>query len=276
MHFWNSPESKAETKFIYKEIFEERCYEKHGITLSDGDTVFDVGANIGMFACSLMDRYDNLKLFCFEPVPNTRSCLERNVGESSKHANHQVSILAVALGSQNYESTISFFPSAPGNSTLYLAAKMQEFDTLANGIRLSDLWKTKKSLAVLMLFIYPFKTALLRQMSRKFLGSTEAISCQVSTLSQVIREQRVKRIDLLKIDVEGAELDVIAGIEDGHWPLIGQITMEVAPANKAQLPAVFDRLRALGFAKVLGENMFAASDLFNNPGPCTIYATRTA
>ena len=52
MSFWNAPASGGETKFIFKEIFHNHCYEKHGISIADGDVVFDVGANIGLFACS--------------------------------------------------------------------------------------------------------------------------------------------------------------------------------------------------------------------------------
>ena len=45
-------------------------------------------------------------------------------------------------------------------------------------------------------------------------------------LSDVIREQRIERIDLLKIDAENAETGVLAGIDDEHWRLIRQISME--------------------------------------------------
>ncbi|HJT64896.1 MAG TPA: MupA/Atu3671 family FMN-dependent luciferase-like monooxygenase, partial [Pyrinomonadaceae bacterium] len=35
-----------QTSIIYKEVFEDEVYLKHGVTLKDGDVVFDVGANI--------------------------------------------------------------------------------------------------------------------------------------------------------------------------------------------------------------------------------------
>lgn len=37
-----------ETDYVYTEIFGDRCYMKHGITLRPGDTVIDIGANIGL------------------------------------------------------------------------------------------------------------------------------------------------------------------------------------------------------------------------------------
>jgi FkbM family methyltransferase len=36
-----------------------------------------------------------------------------------------------------------------------------------------------------------------------------------------------RRVDLLKVDVERAELLVLQGIAPHHWPIIEQVTMEV-------------------------------------------------
>ena len=41
---------------------------------------------------------------------------------------------------------------------------------------------------------------------------TEQYRCQLRTLSDVVREEGVERIDLLKIDVENAEYEVLMGI----------------------------------------------------------------
>lgn len=42
--------SKDDVRFLYKEIYTERGYLRHGIQLQQGDTVIDVGANIGLFS----------------------------------------------------------------------------------------------------------------------------------------------------------------------------------------------------------------------------------
>ena len=39
--------SPAEASFIYREIFEERCYVQHGIRVHNGSICVDVGANVG-------------------------------------------------------------------------------------------------------------------------------------------------------------------------------------------------------------------------------------
>lgn len=59
-------------------------------------------------------------------------------------------------------------------------------------------------------------------------GKPEEIIKKVNfmTLSGVIAEKKVDRIDYLKIDVEGAEFDVIAGIKDEDYSKIRKIAME--------------------------------------------------
>jgi hypothetical protein len=49
----------------------------------------------------------------------------------------------------------------------------------------------------------------------------------VGTLSQVLRETGVDRIDLLKVDVEKSEHEVLAGIADADWFKIRQLVVEV-------------------------------------------------
>jgi hypothetical protein len=51
--------------------------------------------------------------------------------------------------------------------------------------------------------------------------------CKVTTLSHVIAQDNLEKIDLLKIDVEGMEHKVIAGIAEDDWHKIKQIIVEV-------------------------------------------------
>lgn len=41
---------------------------------------------------------------------------------------------------------------------------------------------------------------------------------------------RHRCVNLLKVDVERAELDVLLGVQPRHWPLIQQVAMEVSQA----------------------------------------------
>ncbi|MBN4002011.1 FkbM family methyltransferase [Nostoc sp. LPT] len=46
---------------------------------------------------------------------------------------------------------------------------------------------------------------------------SEQFTCQVKTISYIIEENKIERIDLLKIDVEKSERDVLAGIKERDW-----------------------------------------------------------
>ena len=63
---------------VYKEIFEDQCYLRHGIRLQDGDTVVDIGANIGLFSLFVMSRCANPKIYAFEPAPAVYDLLKAN------------------------------------------------------------------------------------------------------------------------------------------------------------------------------------------------------
>jgi hypothetical protein len=67
----------------------------------------------------------------------------------------------------------------------------------------------------------------------------------VRTVSEVIAEHGIERIDVLKIDVERSEVEVLEGIRDEDWPKIRQVVLEVdTTANRDRVLAM---LEARGF-----------------------------
>ena len=79
-----------------------------------------------------------------------------------------------------------------------------------------NLWWTK----LIPRFLYPIIVKRLKQ-------NPINVECEVKTLSYIIENQNPERIDLLKIDCEGNELNVINGIKPKDWPIIKQIIIEV-------------------------------------------------
>jgi len=141
-------------------------------------------------------------------------------------------------------------------------------------VRFADIWRTNKARALLFLPAFPFRKRLYGRAFDRVLANAVSIPCQVRTLSGTIREQRVERINLLKIVVEGGEMEVLAGIEECHWPLVRQIAMEVAPANKRHVSALLDQLHLLGFGHVTVESMFGGTSNLDDAISCTVYAVR--
>ena len=83
----------------------------------------------------------------------------------------------------------------------------------------------------------------------------------------MIEENDIKQIDLLKIDVEGAEIEVLSGIRDHHWARINQIVAEIH--SPSLLKSVGNLLKDKGY------NWTAEEDLrFKGAGLFNLYASR--
>jgi Methyltransferase FkbM domain len=65
------------------------------------------------------------------------------------------------------------------------------------------------------------------QMPAARFADQQTCSCPVITISDLISQEQLRRVDLLKVDVEGMELAVLRGIAPQHWPLIRQVVAEV-------------------------------------------------
>src|SRR5206468_875486 len=84
--------------------------------------------------------------------------------------------------------------------------------------------------------------------------TSERISCEVTTISDVIREHAIERIDLLKIDVEKSEEDVLAGIRAADWPKIRQLVVEVYD-SAGRLDRLAALLRRQGYQLHIEQDM---------------------
>ncbi|AOY83566.1 MULTISPECIES: FkbM family methyltransferase [Moorena] len=96
-------ENEQETEELYQEIFEKQTYIKHGITIHDGDCIFDIGANIGMFTLFAQQICKNARLFSFEALPDVFELLQINAslyGSNAKVFN---------FGLSKHSKTISSF-----------------------------------------------------------------------------------------------------------------------------------------------------------------------
>ena len=71
-------------------------------------------------------------------------------------------------------------------------------------------------------------------------------------------------------------MDVLGGIEESHWPLIRQVSMEVEPANKHHLPELLERFRSHGFIRLSVESLLGGPSRIEDPVACTLFAVRSS
>ena len=244
-----------ETDYLVQEIFHDNSYLKHGIALHDGDCVIDVGANIGMFTLFVQQHCPNATIYAFEPATAVFDILQTNA------TLYGTNVKAFNLGLSNEvgQAPFTFYKNSSVFSTVHA-------DTTADAYAI-------KTIVQNTLKVQPnLPDAKQHHLADRFMADrltavTETV--QLTTLSQIIREQQIEQIDLLKIDVERSEWDVLQGIEAEHWPRIKQIVIEVHDQQGDLIAAVMALLKDKGFTVVLDEEA-----LLHGSGLYNVYARR--
>jgi FkbM family methyltransferase len=193
-----------ETRFVHREVFGERCYLQHGIELHDGDCVFDVGANIGLSTVFFHRERSRVRIYAFEPSPAAFECLKANVELHGVDAH----LFECGLSGQPGTAEFTFYPA----------------NTVRSGFHV-DLETDRKTTKT-----YMINKGMTERNADLFLGllfKKTTFPCSLRTLSEIVDEEGVTRIDLLKIDAERSEREVIAGIRAEHWEMIRQVVAEV-------------------------------------------------
>ena len=235
--------SHTDTDMVYQEIFEEDVYRQHGVTIEDGDCIFDVGANTGLFAVFLSQICRQLAVYAFEPIPAICEVLQRNV---ELHDKLGVEVLNIGLSRERSTATFTYFPRLSCASTMYPDNSDEEEQRARQYILDQFRQLPNRPLRLLLKLVPPPLRRTIANIVRRYYAKAEQITCPLRTVSDLIEEHLIERIDLLKLDAERSELDVLAGIEDRDWPKIRQAVVEVHEGEQPKR-AVEDQLTRHGF-----------------------------
>jgi len=241
-------QSKAELAQFYDDIFVKRTYISHGITVRGGDCVLDVGANIGLFTLFVAVHFPGARIFSFEPAPPLFAILAANAAPYGD----RISLFNCGLSRAAGSADLTFYPHSSGMSSFY-PDEREEKAALRTLIH-NELAQGKEGVEDVL----RYEEELVEQRFK-----SETWTCPLRTLSDVIREHGVTRIDLLKVDVEKSEMDILAGMEDDDWGKIEQAVLEVHDLGD-RLREISALFRAHGFAVTLEqEELYRGSDRWN-------------
>lgn len=258
---------KHEVPLVQLEI---ETYFTNGIQLNPGDTVFDVGANIGLFSVGAYHRSErDLHIYAFEPVEAIYKVLCQNLERCASTV--RAKTFPFGLSSNCKSAPFAYYPRATVLSTAY-PDEEADLSAVKDAVLNSIVHLDVAPLAVRCLRWLPkaLSGAILHFALRRTLRP-ETVICQLRTLSQVVEDHGIERIDFLKIDVERAELDVLNGIEDKDWPKIRQIVVDVHN-DSSRLNTVITLLREKGLTGITVEQppTMKASNVY------TVFAIREA
>ncbi|HEX2252152.1 MAG TPA: amino acid adenylation domain-containing protein, partial [Thermoanaerobaculia bacterium] len=241
--------NRGEAELIYDEIYRDPTYLRGGVRLPDDAVVVDVGANIGLFSLFVHQHCERPRVIACEPIPPIFDRLVENV----ERYGLGVELHECGVGARPGSMEFTFYPQWTGMSGSYAERSEDEAVTravLAN--RADGLGEHADEL-----------------LAGRF--EKETFRCRVRTLSELLAETGAERVDLLKIDVEKAELDVLDGLAEEDWPRIRQVVMEVhdvadgsGRGGGGRLARVVARLEAHGFrVTVEQDHRLVGTDMWN-------------
>lgn len=240
---------KYETEYLYQEIFGDQAYLRHGIQLRDGDTVVDIGANIGMFSLFVMSQRADLNLYAFEPAPLAYDALQANIAAYGANAK----AFRLGVSDRKKSATFTFYEK----SSVFSSFHSDETDdreaieaVVRNMLRDQNLPEAEME-------------AYVAELTADRLNRRE-YECELTSLSDVIREQGIEKIDLLKIDAEKSEQDILNGIDDEHWARIRQVVIEIHDRTGEAVRKTEALLTGRGFrCAIVEETLLERSGLYN-------------
>jgi len=248
-------QNRNETDYLYEEIFAKRCYLQHGVRLPAGACVIDVGANIGLFTLFVHQECARPRVYAFEPIPAIFEALRANCELYAP----ETKLFPLGLSDGEREEPFTFYPRYTMMSGQSRHARPE-----------SEAEVVKRYLENLRQEGQEDAAALLGDADELLAGrfQGETVTARLRRLSNVLREERIAHIDLLKVDVQRAELEVLWGLDEEDWERIDQIVLEVHDApgtdSEGRVAEVLSLLDQHGFqAACEQDELLRGTDRYN-------------
>ena len=269
-----------------------------------GMVVVDVGANVGFFTLYAAQRCGgDARIMSVEPIPTTFAVLRDNAaaantgqmdgvlrggsgggggGGGGAHARALAGAGAAglkivpvhcAVGDVAHGAAVAATFAHHPNLSIWSTSSSALAGARVDRI-VSDFTTSFRKLALAwllppMLFEWALRAVLVRHFAR-----TEEVRVEVRRTGDVLAgplREPGARIGLLKVDVEGAELEVLRGIDAEQWPRIDQVVMELE--SFADVREAERLLRARGFSHTTWEASERAQGAEKSE-VCLLYASR--
>jgi FkbM family methyltransferase len=95
--------------------YEKECLEMMLKLIDDGDSVFDIGANVGWYSINIARAKAGVKINAFEPIPRTFDYLRRNL---ELNGSSSVAIHNRGLSDAAGDLVFYYYPEGSGNASM--------------------------------------------------------------------------------------------------------------------------------------------------------------
>lgn len=220
--------------YLENMVEETQEYFNSGIKISPGDVVIDVGANIGAFTIEMVKKLrGHCTVYCFEPILETYGLLSKNIDVlKESFTDGDLHVCCINKGISHFEgsSIFNYYPGSPQSSTYSeIGARaysegleILKKDFMENPDKIDAYYPQGRTKSLSEAMKKDLAPLLCKSLSTK----REEI-CNITTLENIFNDYKIKNVNLLKIDVEGAELDVINGLSKGKWQKVDQVVVEI-------------------------------------------------
>mmetsp|Transcript_4738 Transcript_4738/g.13245 ORF Transcript_4738/g.13245 Transcript_4738/m.13245 type:complete len:341 (+) Transcript_4738:268-1290(+) len=260
---------EADARIVVGEVFEDALngyFGKGGLTLPQPNDngnreclIIDAGANIGAFSVFIHRALrGKCRVYAFEPIPETFGTLSKNF----EHHRIKGRASNLGLGKLGCPDTLSFtyYPQRPACSTYRPQDKERaNIEPLLNNPKaFKGLYKDAAPELVAELEACDDE-AVAQEKVKQFVEEqwrSETLTVPMKTLQDCLTEHGLlgQTIDFLKVDVEGAELDVLLGLTDDTWQHVQQVAVEVHDFD-GRLDAIQALFRKQGFSHVVAHGI---------------------
>ena len=243
----NAPEARA----TLQEICDDQLYLQSGVSISAGEVVVDIGANIGVF--TLYAAKQGAQVYAYEPIPPTYAVLQQNV--QAHDLSRLVHTRNMGLSDRPEEKNMFHYPNLSVCDAWTAQDKLFEHlgDHWENALEIIEAADPDEVAAIRRLGSRSEQQAAVQKKIKGLSGSVVQMKCKFDTLSSVIAQEKIEFIDLLKLDAELADWEILNGVTAKDWQRIRQLAMEVHVADDISLISQF--LQDQGFARVASKQL---------------------
>jgi len=206
--------------------------------LKPGQIVVDVGANVGHISISaarLVGQYG--RVLAIEPNPKTAAILRENVHLNSAG---NITVLELAVARTQAEMKLFIPPTNLGGCRVVLSEEPSEIaDVIRTSQRMTIISLDKDRLGEAV--YAPFDAA-----------DVQFVNVRSAPLDSVLRDQAIASVDLMKIDVEGFELEVIGSakslLESDRPPIVIAEYSNLVKMKGGQPEDIFAYFKSIGWS----------------------------